>query len=1048
MPALTGKDLESILADPLTYIQTVLAESLLTHHFTDTQRDDTIAALEKLVPPAQKSAFVKEKQNITHALKHDHEIMQPDLSTPELQLLWAANLMHEAANSKPPIQDSELWRQLLNCDDARHELRQHAFYIARDAINPNTKLKWGEPGSMFYSDPKNNEINIDFLMSLIGGFENTRSIIFHEIGHSKLTRDYPEKMRQTREKLEMLTKKMSAGEITPDEYIEMQAANAEWNLRNALFQEAENSPVNRYSINAGKKLGLPFQEGLNRVEVTIAQAATTALPQDDTPMARFGNLTRAVRMSLYKNNDMFEDEPKAWERVGVRADWIEALATPGKAKKVPQQQAFDELMEMCGGTQGLEHLQPGTVDRMKGAAWLDKVTGDYSAKRNALMDDIWDRYGEPLARPLIEEVKQQAEQQMQQAKQGKTPGKGQHGQGQNQPGQGQQSQDQSGQGQSGHGQSGQGQSGQGQAGGQPGAGGKTGKVKGVGEMPMADVPPQTPQKANEKNRGGKEDAGGDEAGELQGGAQGVQGEGQKPGKKSGQKSGQKSGADGGDQCEEQDGNKEAAASDNNKGEGTGKRPDKNAAGKSGAGDGDAQDKDEGDEKEGTGSAKKSGKKSGQKPGASDDKDGEGKEGGEGQEESQGKADKAGRKPGNGKSGEADGQSDDGSKPGASEGQSIDSLLQEIDNAKRKKLEPTEPEGEQEYDVPSQGKSGGGAQAGESRVRPNPQMGDWGDYQATVGQFGPEIRQARLLLKQIQEKQAKLTRTNTHQRSLLPIDGDMDRFDEDAHGAMVKKIFAGQGISEQDARRFSVDAEKKTPASIDVVISVDGSGSMYSAQGGSGARWSHSPIQAGVNIACIMNEAAKDPRPKGGTRRDKDSAIRVWGMMWGNDPPEIVMRPGDEQKTVGKAIAGLKQSRGWGTSLAPAIKHITRELSEREDNPTRPTGFTHQIFVSDGDIADPAAAAVMVNKLLEANKQTTFDVVVIQDHQTEMDRVVKAMQNKHGESRVKLVHCNKPDEAHNAILMLLRERMIATGHSTSVPAEQKRKDYQKAYEAMR
>jgi hypothetical protein len=106
------------------------------------------------------------------------------------------------------------------------------------------------------------------------------------------------------------------------------------------------------------------------------------------------------------------------------------------------------------------------------------------------------------------------------------------------------------------------------------------------------------------------------------------------------------------------------------------------------------------------------------------------------------------------------------------------------------------------------------------------------------------------------------------------------------------------------------------------------------------------------------------------------------------------------------------------------------------------------MISDGDIGDPAAAAARVSQMLENNRQTTFDVVVIQEGQTEMDRVVKAMQKKHGEARVKLVHCDNPEQAQSAILALLRERMLATGHSKAIPYQQKQRDFQKAYETMR
>ena len=156
------------------------------------------------------------------------------------------------------------------------------------------------------------------------------------------------------------------------------------------------------------------------------------------------------------------------------------------------------------------------------------------------------------------------------------------------------------------------------------------------------------------------------------------------------------------------------------------------------------------------------------------------------------------------------------------GQSIEKLLQELDNAKREKLNvPLNEEGITA--AQSQGASSPGRGAGSSATKSLPKIGNWGDYQTSVTLLGAEIRQARNLLVQIQEKQAKTTRNPTRMRSILPDDGDMERFDEVSHEALVTKLLTGQQIAEQDAQRFVIDEEEKTPASIDIVVGIDGSG---------------------------------------------------------------------------------------------------------------------------------------------------------------------------------------------------------------------------------
>jgi hypothetical protein len=180
------------------------------------------------------------------------------------------------------------------------------------------------------------------------------------------------------------------------------------------------------------------------------------------------------------------------------------------------------------------------------------------------------------------------------------------------------------------------------------------------------------------------------------------------------------------------------------------------------------------------------------------------------------------------------------------------------------------------------------------------------WQNTVRRYG----KARNLLVHIQEKQAKITQRPTYTRDLLPEDGDFGRFDDSAHAALITRLGTGQQVTEDDARRFSMDEERKTPASIDVVLHIDGSASMYGNYSQGGSQWECSPIQAGINTACIINEAAKKPRnhtnPKG-----QEGDIKVWTNIWGNDPPLLIAKPGDKPQDVGKAIAGLRNSQGWG-----------------------------------------------------------------------------------------------------------------------------------------
>jgi len=156
---LKRKDIDSILAEPLTPVRIALAQKLLTRGLAESERDTLVAVVRKTLAPNSVAAFDQEEQKIITALRGGTLSSAPNLSAPELQLLWAAYLT-QTVSSGVRLENTPLWKQLLNCDFSRHELMRHAAYIARDQFNTSTRLVWGAPGSMFYFMPSKNSINI------------------------------------------------------------------------------------------------------------------------------------------------------------------------------------------------------------------------------------------------------------------------------------------------------------------------------------------------------------------------------------------------------------------------------------------------------------------------------------------------------------------------------------------------------------------------------------------------------------------------------------------------------------------------------------------------------------------------------------------------------------------------------------------------------------------------------------------------------------------------------------------------------------------------
>ncbi len=914
MPA-AAKDLAAILAEPLAATRMALAEGLLTKKYDLAARDAAVAAIKAALPARDLAAATAEEAKILLALKNKSIAGAPDIATPEMQLLWAAYLTHAFAGGAP-VQDWPLWAQLTTCDHARHEMRQHAMFVARDAFNPGTKLRWGLPGSMFYFEHVGNSINIDFLMSLIGGFKDTRSIFFHEIGHSKLTRSFTPLMVATRDEMAVLSQKGTDGTISAAEYGQLAMLRLKWDLLFRIFDEAENSPVNRYSINAGPKLQQDMGASLNNVEVIVARAATTPLPHDPTVDALFANAKRAIRMSLYKNNGLFTDDDAGWQRIGVRRDWIAALPSVTGQPAPNPAQAFAELMELCGGVAGLEQLQPRTVDRMKGAAWLEQVTNDYADKRNLIIDDIWTRYIAPIVQPLLDEALKKTQENIQNPPPSPFP----------QP----------------------------PMPGMPGAGGGAasgGDGDGQGTPADGEAGNGTAQPGDGPPRDGRTD----EA---------------KPG----------------------DDKKEEDAKD-----------------KAGAG-GDAPPAQEDD---GNLNVENAGR---QPPIPIPPRTPQ-----EAAEQNNPPA-----APGDG-----DGQ--------AGDGESLEALLQQLDvAAQARQSAPGTP-------MPGQkGHKSNSPQAGATYGDTPPRMGDWSDYEACVTEFMPQIRQAAKLLVQIQERQSTRTTRVMPRYELEPDGGDMDLFDMARHEAVAVKLASNEKITEEDVKRFRIEEERKTPASIDIMICIDGSGSMFWGPGGGAT-----PIQAGMQSACIINEAAKKPRdrrPKGAVKPEGD--INVWTVLWGNHPPIYVTKPGDDPAHIGRAVAGILESNGWGTSLYPAVVANTQMLADYKIKENARVGAVHQIVVSDGDIGDPAQAIQAIDMLLTNSHTTTFDVLIVNErHGTQMEQALRVIHKKHGEGRCKIVVCKRPEDVHSAMLVLLRERMLATTEADAEPFRDRRRAFQKAYSQM-
>ena len=501
-----------------------------------------------------------------------------------------------------PLGENELYKRLLNDRVVKKTMLDYAFQVNKATKNPSVRFKWGMPGTWFYFSPQDNNINIDLLQTMIGGFHDTLSIVLHEVGHSQLTLAWPPEQQKMIKELEPFTDKIKKKQkLTQEEYKRYRVLSKELQLRHRVTDACENAPVNRYAASRKGRLGTAMRKSLNRIFMEVSgggllymrnernkntspeeramqemqkqlEKLTDQIPgmkdkkkskkrhdedlipadgDPNTNQAKFQNVIWVINTVFYQNNRLFGARPSDWEKVGVRPHDIQldpdiredVLEQFPNAKK-HWNPDLAVLIELCGGKEGLENLQPNEADKYKfGKDYFNVQADYYMDRRNELNQNIWDWYMKKLADEQLEEEEEKAEQDLKD----KQDQDGQDGQ--DQDGEGQDGQDQDGEGQDGQEQDGQQQKGKGKGKGkgqkgekgepQEGQGGggdeqsedeDTVEVEGAGDMPNPN--PVDEDDPSEQGKG-KDKDGQDADGEGQeadGEGQDADGEGQDKGK--------------------------------------------------------------------------------------------------------------------------------------------------------------------------------------------------------------------------------------------------------------------------------------------------------------------------------------------------------------------------------------------------------------------------------------------------------------------------------------------------------------------------------------
>ena len=1013
--------IESILREPLTRHRFVLNSKIKAAQAPENPAPFTLEDFKAFADsiPGKDDTLKSEVLNVLEAIQTGKAPQAPLFDTPEKQLLWGAGLAYLKLNPEtlkawqPSVETGELsgtglWKQVTGTKTSYQELLRHAHHVRETLRDKDTKYSWSEPGTGFAFSREKNVIQIDLMQTMVVGFEHARADVYREIGRAFLTVSYPERMQQIFREMQPLLRKSRAAkakkgaDLKPDEYKKLRMLSAEWSLRQMMFDAAEENVSNRFVANTGEREQQDHGVSLNNTAVTQRAIGLTRLPAPENSseeLRRYLNLCNAVQLSFFQNNALFEDTDAGWNRVGVDPNMVRKSATlsqrPANAKDDMQgvnHADFQHLRELCGGPQGLENLQPKPHERLYGPSSMLGRLKSLDKARKGVIETIWELYAEDLIQKILQQTNDQVDQQLEQAKQN------QKQQGEEQEGEEQEGQE--GEGQEGEGQEGEGQEGEGQ-----------GQGKGKGKGKKSKKKPEHGKQQGER----QEDT---EDGDDADGEEGSDGQKQKGKKKDSQKGDKSEKGEGEEQGEDGQGQGEGEDQD-----GEGQEGD-SAEGKLGADDQDSVPVEGAGEMPGVDDPTETPADEVDPDANGQDADGEG----------------------------ADGEDADGDDADGSEGESMEDLEKNAEESEQGEGEEADGEGEDadgegqdgegKKGKPQKGKPGQGKQpgkgAGKSDGRSLSDLAkqDWSDYPKRIAELSGEIQRTRSVFKKIQEMQLQRQVIQSKSLEILPQDGEVrDRFNIEAHKQLTIKKLTGS-VEEEDLKRFHANENKFVPTEVDIVIMIDGSGSMGSAR--SNLASPASPLELALQTSAILYEAAAG----------KEMHMNVYVGMWGDSNPPIMIKPGDDRVTVGKAMEKMRKGLNSGTNFAPAVQKVAETIGEQRGKTGTLTGYTHVLVISDGDAFDEAESRKKVATMFQYSDKVTMDVAIITAQKgTAMEKMANNMGASKPSQQVGVVLGKDPNKVPMAITGLLLDKVRKCGSFTAIPSAKKRRQMKTAHNKM-
>jgi hypothetical protein len=388
--------------------------------------------------PSFQRTIEDEIKKTQDAIRFGYSVVRPDLSSAHSQLLWGLTSVYIRINpdiqkswsgGDVPYPQSRIWTSLKDSTQARKERLQQSLLLSQTRTGASYLLRWGDPESWFYQHPTQKLVNIDLEVAMICGFDNTRSVALHEIGHAELSLFKPKKLEDLVAKIRRIEQKLSEkGSLTFDEYKRYSLAIFEQRARHGLWNAIEDNCVDRYAINHAERINQKISQSLNRF-MDVIQGSPDQTDLDPERMERANpwamklqNLSNICVSAIFVNNGLFNNTYADWHARGIYPDWLsdnpdDKIDTHAQYSDSTQNQHLMRLLDMCDGPKGVGYLQPAFSDRRIAGLW-DQKAREYCERRNAIITEIWDVYAEPLFAYLRREKEMQLEQMRENYKSG------------------------------------------------------------------------------------------------------------------------------------------------------------------------------------------------------------------------------------------------------------------------------------------------------------------------------------------------------------------------------------------------------------------------------------------------------------------------------------------------------------------------------------------------------------------------------------------------------------------------------------------------------